>query len=289
MNICELAFLANPEQFSLKNACIPETYKTNEWLTQILFCWTCSYSHSHEFGDIVVSCPVLISKGIHTTENKAVLQHVCALLNSGGGILIMENLEFNQGTQSKSLDEWWSGMECNFATILSGDDICNFLDFVGNFDDPHLYLFVKSAEHLCTLDYHCRLPTDTATHNVTYRSAVKLCKRQGPCDPLSSLPAIPTSFVYGRTEETLKQEGKQIQFKNLSSNFNKHGSKTLPEKIVYYSSKYISAFANHEGGHIYFGIEDTSASVTGEEMTEADETKTGMNCNKHFMCHVALQ
>ncbi|GFO24700.1 schlafen family member 13 [Plakobranchus ocellatus] len=229
------------------------------------------YNHSHEYGDILVSCPVYISKGIHQRENIAVLQHVCALLNCGGGILVMENMDFNQGTQSKSLDDWWSGMECNFATILSGDDICNYLDFVGNFDDPHLYLFVKSADHLCTIDYHCRLPTDTATHSVTYSSAVKLCTRSGTSKPLSLLPAIPTTFVSGRTEETLKQEGKQIQFKNLSAN--SKNSKTLPDKVVYYSSKYISAFANHEGGHIYFGIEDTSASVIGEQITAADEIK----------------
>ena len=73
-------------------------------------------------------------------------------------------------------------MESNLADILSGDDLCNYFDFVGNFDDRDLFLFVKSAEHLCTLTYHCRLPTDTATHNVTYTSATKLLAKQGePC------------------------------------------------------------------------------------------------------------
>ena len=45
------------------------------------------------------------------------------------------------------------------AEIVSKDDICNYFDLVGNHDDPDLYLFVKTAEHLCTLDYNCRLPT----------------------------------------------------------------------------------------------------------------------------------
>ena len=45
------------------------------------------------------------------------------------------------------------------AEIVSKDDICNYFDLVGNHDDPDLYLFVKTAEHLCTLDFNCRLPT----------------------------------------------------------------------------------------------------------------------------------
>ena len=50
-------------------------------------------------------------------------------------------------------------MECKMADIVSKDDICNYFDLVGNHDDADLYLFVKTAEHLCTLDFNCRLPT----------------------------------------------------------------------------------------------------------------------------------
>ncbi|KAI8783794.1 schlafen family member 13 [Biomphalaria glabrata] len=228
--------------------------------------------HNYEYGDLIVTCPVHISKGIHKKDNEQILQYSCALLNSGGGILRMKNIDCNCGTQSKSLDMWWSGMESNLATILSGDDICNYFDFVGNYDDEYFYLFVKSAEHLCTVDYNCRLPTDTATHCVTYKSAVKLCSTLGSSKSLSALPPIPTSFEYGQIEESLKQEGKQIQFKFLTTD-NELTKRTLPEKVSFYCSRYISAFANHEGGHIYFGIEDSTAAVLGEEMNESDEAR----------------
>lgn len=183
----------------------------------------------------------------------------------------MKNIDYEH-THSKSLDAWWSGMENNLAGILSSDDICNYFDFVGNFDDEFLYLFVKSAEHHCTVDYNCRLPTDTATHCVTYKSAVKLCATTGGSRPLSSLPMIPSSFVYGQTDETLKQEGKQIQFKFLTSDTN-YTKKALADKVSFHCTRYISAFANHEGGHIYIGIEDTTSAVLGEEVTENDELK----------------
>ena len=83
------------------------------------------------------------------------------------------------GVQAKDLDTWWSAMENKLADIISGDDICNYFDLIGNYDDKDLYLFVKTAEHLCTLDFHARLPTDTATHDVSYQSAMKLLKKQG--------------------------------------------------------------------------------------------------------------
>ncbi|CAL1529274.1 unnamed protein product [Lymnaea stagnalis] len=227
--------------------------------------------HSHEYGDIIVSCPVHISKGIRQKENEQVLQLCCALLNSCGGILEMRNIDFSNGTQSKSLDAWWSGMESNLANIMSCDDICNYFDFIGNYDDEYFYLFVKSAEYLCTLDYNCRLPTDTATHCVTYQSAIKLCSTMGCSKPLSALPPIPSTFLNGQIEESLKQEGKQIQFKLLVSE--PDSTRTLGDKVCYHSSRYISAFANHEGGHIYFGIEDATAAIYGEEISERDEVK----------------
>ena len=40
--------------------------------------------------------------------------------------------------------------------------------------------------------------------------------------------------------------------------------------------KYISAFANHEGGHIFFGIDDVRASVIGEDLNESEQKRTGM-------------
>lgn len=39
--------------------------------------------------------------------------------------------------------------------------------------------------------------------------------------------------------------------------------------------KYVSAFANHDGGHIYFGIGDTRASVIGEELNPSDQKNLG--------------
>ncbi|KAK6186067.1 hypothetical protein SNE40_008174 [Patella caerulea] len=225
------------------------------------------------FGETVLQCTVHISKGIREGENNTVPKYVCALLNSGGGILQMKNEVSNRFLQSKDLDMWWSGMENAITDVLSGDDLCNYLDFVGNFDDKFLYLFVKSSEHLCTLNYHSRLPTETATHDVSHRSVIKLLSKQGQPGLLSDLPPIPKEYYYLQTEESLKQEGKQIQFKSLSTH-NCEVTRSLPKRISAALSKYITAFANHEGGHIYFGIEDQRAEVTGEDLSPEQQELT---------------
>ncbi|CAC5380773.1 unnamed protein product [Mytilus coruscus] len=227
----------------------------------------------YRYGETILNCNVHIVKGIRESGNEFVLKYVCALLNSGGGILHMRNLDHVQiGVQPKHLDTWWSGMENKFADILSCDDICNYFDMVGNYSDPDLYLFVKSAEHLCSLDYHCRLPTDTATHEVTYHSVMKLLQQKGAPCTISDLPQIPENFQYARTDSKIKQETKQIQFKYLSEG--SKDSKPIPQKIKQMVSKYISAFANHEGGHILFGIDDVRASAMGELLSEDDQDRT---------------
>ncbi|KAL8617715.1 hypothetical protein ACOMHN_053548 [Nucella lapillus] len=230
-----------------------------------------SSDHRSQYGEVVLECPVYISKGIHDRQNQQVLQYACALLNSGGGLLHMHNVEHAGKVQSKDLDTWWSGMESNLADILSSDDLCNYLEFSGNFDDPDLFLFVKTAEHLCTLNYHCRLPTDTATHNVTYTSAAKLLSKTGEPSPLSELPSVLKEYQYGQVEETLKQEGKQIQFKLLANS--RDQGKTFADRVRHYCVKYVSAFANHYGGHVYFGIEDATAAVLGEALEVGTESK----------------
>lgn len=227
----------------------------------------------HHYGEVILHCTVNITYGIRACGNSVVLKYVCALLNSGGGILHMRNLDAERGVVlSKHLDTWWSGMEIKMAEILSHDDICNYFDLVGNHDDRDLYLFVKTAEHLCSLRYHCRLPTDTATHEVTYQSLLRLLVNHGEPGSLQELPPIPNRYVFGKSAEELKKETKQIQFKQLASPQNKsRNQSSLPDRVSGLMIKYVSAFANHEGGHIYFGIGDTRASVIGEELSPADQ------------------
>ena len=63
--------------------------------------------------------------------------------------------------------------------------------------------------------------TDTATHDVTYQSLMRLLVDRGEPGSLAELPPIPDRFVFGRSAEELKKETKQIQFKQLCAAQNK--------------------------------------------------------------------
>lgn len=82
---------------------------------------------------------------------------------------------------------------------------------------------------------------------------------------------MPAEYRYSKVEDMLKQEGKQIQFKFLASN--KEQGKSFADRIRYYCVKYVSAFANHYGGHVYFGIEDATSAVYGEALEASAEYK----------------
>jgi hypothetical protein len=55
---------------------------------------------------------------------------------------------------------------------------------------------------------------------------------------------------------------KQIQFKYLTAGSTfKDAVRPIPDKVKQMVSRYITAFANHEGGHIFFGIDDVKAAA----------------------------
>lgn len=62
-----------------------------------------------------------------------------------------------------------------------------------------------------------RFFSDTATHDVTYQSLMRLLASGGEAGSLLELPPIPDRFIFGHSAEELKKETKQIQFKQLST------------------------------------------------------------------------
>ncbi|XP_077992155.1 schlafen family member 5-like [Glandiceps talaboti] len=216
-------------------------------------------------GDTILHCDVDITKRVNEGENAKVQVYLCALLNSGGGILHLHNLTGNE-THAKSLDTWWSGIEQHLKWLLSEDDICNYVDLVGDFNDQDFYVFVKTADHICTIRYHARVPTDTATLFLSYHTAVKLVTSQhGRVGLLSELPRHPAQFKYGEPIDGIGQETSQIQFKYLSCEKDPN-HEPISDRISWFIRRYVSAFANHAGGHIFFGVEDKNCFVYGEDM-----------------------
>ncbi|XP_006820045.1 schlafen family member 5-like [Saccoglossus kowalevskii] len=222
-----------------------------------------------KLGETILHCDVNINKRVNVGWNSNVQVYLCALLNSGGGILHLQNTSHeNDDVNFKSLDTWWSGVEQQLRWVLSEDDICNFIDLVGSFNDPDLYVFVKGADHICTVHYHARVPTDTATLFLSYHTVMKLMMQQdGQVGCLSKLRPFPNEFQYGKQIAGIPQETMQIQFKFLSSDKDVR-TEPIADRISWFIRRYVSAFANHAGGHIIFGVEDKTCQVYGEEIPD---------------------
>lgn len=74
---------------------------------------------------------------------------------------------------------------------------------------------------------------DTATHDVTYQSLIRLLVNHGESGSLQELPPIPERYIFGRSAEELKKETKQIQFKQLCEPQNRY------DKTALHASNYI--------------------------------------------------
>ena len=73
------------------------------------------------YGEIILHCTVNITHGIREYGNSMVLKCVCALLNSGGGILHMKNIDIQVGHQLGAYS--LGSLHCPLSTETTWNDI----------------------------------------------------------------------------------------------------------------------------------------------------------------------
>lgn len=189
------------------------------------------------------------------------LRHICALLNSEGGSL--------QLTFSKTLQENISESDLNDFIRAIEQQVYEITDYatvnkmVIHVCFPrHVVFNIKRSNHLCTVNYNLCISTETQVISLP------------TTEPVSSIREIienrevPEHFVqYGTHCKYLIwkhyvspqiRESKTVQLKMLKAEPSKCVS--LADRITSRSNKLVnqvSAFANHEGGHIYIGVDST--------------------------------
>ena len=130
---------------------------------------------------------------------------------------------------------------------------------------------MESSDALITLNYNLCLATPNQVIHVLPTDAleevVKIISREK--SPLGELSSYKEDFFKGKNVEF--KEDVNVQFKSLKAGATK--CVTLADRVVNKSNKlalYVSAFANHRGGHVYYGINDNGI-VEGEEVSNKDE------------------
>ncbi|XP_068743552.1 schlafen family member 9-like [Montipora capricornis] len=201
-----------------------------------------------------------------------VLPAICALLNSGGGILHMKIANFKElKSPQKQLDTFWQGFESKLDAMINPSDYAAVFDRV--VEEDLIRLFVRALGHLCTVDCNLFLASDSKKTEASFKESVRLLqerplgKRKDFCRiPIQELPSLPESFSYEKKLDF--HESKQIQFKCFSSeNPLLHGT-TQRKKIV----DQISAFGNCSGGIILVGVRD-DGTVLGQDMSSQKNSK----------------
>ncbi len=89
----------------------------------------------------------------------------------------------------------------------------------------------------------------------------------------------PAEFIKGR--EIGLQESQTVQFKNLKTE-KTNGSRFSTRVIRNKFTHYVSAFANHRGGRIYYGINDQGV-VEGEKIDEEEKVRVKKKIEKSIL------
>lgn len=236
------------------------------------------YSHHLEFKQIYLIYLLTVKKekrynifdvhdvDIRNGKTDGILQLICACLNSKQRSLHEFELQFNIVKYSKRItshefDDFYKKIEAKLVDTFC-KNFCDFIERKGDCDSNRLKITVKKSPELYSLKNYLYIPTASSVYESQYEKAVSILRQTGDSEKLPK-PVEKGSYKICEIVTNLRQENVDVQFKTL--NTEKNIGKNMADH-----SKYISAFANKDGGCIYFGIEDKDGRVVGVNSEQRD-------------------
>lgn len=193
------------------------------------------------------------------------MKYISAYLNTNGGVVKLKNHDCIK-TNGKHLDMWYKVLEEKLF-----EESSKYITKEGEYNDEIILLHIKPLDRLFTVDMYLYFPRTTEVIEAKYTQAIGiLCSNDTP-GSLSDLPFVKRDFEHNKALQNLS-ENDQIQFKNI-----KNESKNFLSKFSSKIDKYISAFSNHKGGRILFGIEDKEFKVVGVKLTKENKESISKN------------
>lgn len=224
------------------------------------------------FAENVLRCVITVKQKDKSNQDK-IVKKVCALLNSGGGILRMtiSDCEALQSDIYQRLDSFWKTIEQKLTSLVDPATYNSvFVRLLSG--SKEVLLFVNAPQHLCTIHNNLYFARDAGVHEATFQQVVNLLQKSDNRHRKSSnvdislkdLPRLPKKFPF---EENCRfHESQQIQLKavlNSEQIFRDGGQREGVQK-------HISAFANTNGGVILAGIDD-SGIVRGVDLKKINQ------------------
>ncbi|XP_037349964.1 schlafen family member 13-like [Talpa occidentalis] len=213
-----------------------------------------------------------LQKNQRTQEKDKVKQAACALLNSGGGVILVKM------ANEKNQSEMGLDLEQALRDLIQSPELHAFFETVQQ--KSCFYIFVKSwtsdtsstlKPPICSLSssLYCRSGTSTlcmdSRQAFNFLKTKKMNVERSPINegfPPTNIPRnehLISVFQRNRFEfgEVLPfPESELAEFKQFST-------KRIQEYLKEIIPGYVSAFANSRGGYLFVGVEDKSRKVQG--------------------------
>ena len=201
---------------------------------------------------------------------KEIIAAACAMLNSNGGKVVI-NIEGSNDISLSQMSTVVRRIEQNLITII-GTTITEYVKYEE--DEKAVTIFVDKADSLITINYNLYLPSKTQVNQVLPSESQDRVKE------ILSRRVVEEPVQRGSHRKLFTKgkgcglaETKTIELKKVKADKSKRTS--LADRMTGKGNKfccYVSAFANHKGGHIYYGVDDDGV-VTGEVIP--DELESG--------------
>ena len=209
-------------------------------------------------------------------KNKRIIKDTCfaitGLLNNrhGGTLTLRSSKPFTP----TALDELVRGIEqtlIEFLGLTRFHECCQ--TEIKGFGKEIVFA-VQPSDQVCTVEYNLVLPTDFQVRQVLRTEPLEKIARLLKAGPMvnSNLRNYVREFQKESIAPGELRESKTVQFKKIKSDKNKNKStadRILANKITHY----VAAFANHQGGHVYIGIDDDTYTVCGQLVVEEEKER----------------
>ena len=227
--------------------------------------------------DVVIDFPFAkVEKEKKCCEDKLneSIRAVCALLNSNGGVLRLRSAR----KEVFNFDKLIRKFEQRLKELVGCIESCKNFEVLSRTLDENcteVAFGITSSGTFRTVNYKLYLPQETQVNLIAPNESLTNIRSilKGPrvieCEELIRLGSHRNAFVKGQNIGT--PESKTEQFKKVKHEATKNLS--LADRMVSKSCRFscnVSAFANHRGGHIYYGIKDDGF-VEGEILQKDDK------------------
>ena len=193
---------------------------------------------------------------------KQIIKAVCAILNSiSEGKVKLHNECTCKLTCISLLIRI---LEQSLISVLGSNRTVSYVNFED--DKEGIVILVKPSSSLITTNYNLYLPSQTQVVQVFPWESVEKIRKEIINRNIVTEPVQLGSHcgAFYKDKNCGFQESKTVMLKNLKADRSKRV--TLADRMIGKGNKfiyYVSAFANHKGGHLYYGITDDGI-VAGE-------------------------